>query len=168
MLTTTQDRLRSDFERIAEQHGRTRDALIPILQEVQSRYHQISDFAMQSIADILNIHPVEVYSVVTFYAFLNEGYHGSFVIRLCRTLSCEMQRSRAVAQQLRNDLEIDFGDTSSDGLFTLEWASCLGMCDKGPALLVNDEVFVNVTPEMVHTILESCRHNLQKLSPVGA
>jgi [NiFe] hydrogenase diaphorase moiety large subunit len=157
MLTTPQDRLRADFETLAAKYGRGRDALIPILQEVQRRYHRISDFAMQSIADMLDIHPVEVYGVVTFYAFLNEKYHGRFVIRLCRTISCDMAGTEAVARQLENDLDIKFGQTTPDGLFTLEWASCLGMCDQGPAVLINEEVFTKVTPEMVHTILDTCR-----------
>ena len=62
-----------------------------------------------------------------------------------------------VARQLENDLGIGFGETSTDGRFSLEWASCLGMCDQGPALLVNDVVYTRVTPAMVHDILEACR-----------
>jgi [NiFe] hydrogenase diaphorase moiety large subunit len=62
-----------------------------------------------------------------------------------------------VARQLENDLGITFGETSADGRFSLEWASCLGMCDQGPALLVNDKVFTRVTPEQVHRIIEECK-----------
>jgi len=156
MLTTQQDKLTGELKALVEQHGTRRNALIPILQNVQKRYHTISDFAMQTIADLLGIHPVEVYSVVTFYAFLNEKYHGKFIIRLCRTISCEMAGKAAVARQLENDLDIKFGETTSDGRFTLEWANCIGMCDQGPAMLVNDQVFTKVTPEKVHDILEAC------------
>lgn len=157
MLITQQDRLRTDFEGLVNKFGRDRAALIPILQAVQKRYHHISDFAMQTIADMLDIHPVEVYSVVTFYAFLNEKYHGRFVIRLCRTISCDMAAMSGVARQLENDLGIRFGEATPDGLFTLEWANCLGMCDQGPAMLVNDAVFTKVTPQSVHEILDGCR-----------
>ena len=62
-----------------------------------------------------------------------------------------------VARQLENDLGIAFGETTKDGKFTLEWANCMGMCDQGPALLVNERVFTRVTPEQVHAILEDCR-----------
>jgi len=120
------------------------------------RHHVIGDFAMQAVADRLGIHPVEVYGVVTFYAFLHEKYHGRFVIRLCRTASCAMAGKDAVARQLRNDLGIDFGQTTPDGRFTLEWANCIGMCDQGPAMLVNDQVFTHVTPQKVHDILSAC------------
>jgi [NiFe] hydrogenase diaphorase moiety large subunit len=62
-----------------------------------------------------------------------------------------------VAQQLRNDLQIDFGQTTSDGKFSLGCANCLGMCDQGPAMLVNERIFTRVTPEKVHGILVECR-----------
>ena len=157
MLTTQQDTLTRDIGRLIEEHGTSRSALIPVLQGIQERYRTISDFAMQTVADKLGIHPVEVYGVVTFYAFLNEGHHGRFVIRLCRTISCDMAGKEAVARQLHNDLGIDFGQTTRDGRFTLEWANCIGMCDQGPAMLVNDQVFTQVTPEKVHDILAACQ-----------
>ena len=156
MLMTQQDKLVAEIGTLVGKYGNDRGALIPILQAVQNRYHTISDFAMQTIAERLGIHPVEVYGVVTFYAFLNEEYHGRFVIRLCRTISCAMAGKDAVARQLKNDLGIDFGQTTRDGRFTLEWANCIGMCDQGPAMLVNDQVFTHVTPEKVHDILAAC------------
>ena len=157
MLATEQQNLGAEIAQLAEKHGRDRSALIPILQGIQERYHHISDFAMQEVARLLDVHPVEVYSVVTFYAFLNTKELGRFVIRLCRTISCDMQNKDRVARQLRNELGIEFGETTPDGNFTLEWANCLGMCDQGPALLVNDQVYTRVTPAMVHEILEACR-----------
>jgi [NiFe] hydrogenase diaphorase moiety large subunit len=112
---------------------------------------------MQVIADQLALHPVEVYSVVSFYAFLDHRPKGKFVVRLCQTISCDMAGKCRVARQLESDLGIRFGETTADGKFTLEHANCLGMCDQGPALLVNDEVHTRVTPEKVHEILEGCR-----------
>ncbi len=60
-------------------------------------------------------------------------------------------------RQLENELEIRFGETTSDGKFTLEFTNCLGMCDRGPAMLVNDQVFTQVSPEKAHEIIEKCR-----------
>jgi NADH:ubiquinone oxidoreductase subunit E len=164
MLVTDRQRLRDDIAAWVARSGAQRSSLIPVLQEIQAKYHQISDHAMQVVADHLDIHPVEVYSVVTFYAFLNEGYHGKFVIRLCRTVSCDMAGKDRVARQLENDLGISFGQTTRDGKFSLEWASCIGMCDQGPALLVNDQVFTSVTPEKVHDILQLCRKSFGPLA----
>lgn len=157
MLVTERERLQRDIAALAEHHGRDRSALIPILQEVQKRSYQIDDFAMQMIADQLDIHPVEVYSVVSFYSFLSHEPKGRFVVRLCQTISCDMAGKQAVARQLENDLGVEFGQTTPDGKFTLEHANCIGMCDQGPALLVNETVYTRVTPEKVHEILEECR-----------
>lgn len=157
MLVTERERMRDEILALAEKHGRERGALIPILQQVQAKYQEISSYAMQVIADALDIHPVEVYSVVSFYGFLDVKPKGKFVIRLCRTISCDMAGKDAVARQLENDLGIGFGETTPCGKFTLEWTNCLGMCDRGPALLVNEQLFSKVTPEMVHDILEACR-----------
>lgn len=157
MLVTERERIREEIVRRIEEYGGDRSALIPTLQELQRKYYHISDYAMQVIADALDIHPAEIYGVVSFYSFLDHTPKGRFVIRLCRTLSCDMQGKDRVARQLENDLGIRFGETTPDGKFTLEWANCIGMCDQGPALLVNEQVFTRVTPEKVHDILEGCR-----------
>ncbi|BDU76807.1 NADH-quinone oxidoreductase subunit NuoE family protein [Mesoterricola sediminis] len=157
MLMTERHRLGQEVDALADRLGRDRTSLIPILLEVKRKYHTLDAFALQVIADHLGIHPVEVNSVASFYAFLGSGRQGRFVIRLCRTISCDMQGKRRVSRQLENDLGITFGQTTADGKFTLEWANCMGMCDQGPALLVNDQVYTRVTPEKVHEILEACR-----------
>ncbi|HUW61154.1 MAG TPA: NADH-quinone oxidoreductase subunit NuoE [Candidatus Bathyarchaeia archaeon] len=157
MYAHDNERLKSDIRTWAAENGRDRTALIPLLQMVQGKYSQISNYAMQVIADQLDIHPVEVYSVTSFYSFLDYAPKGRFVLRLCQTISCDMQGKDRVARQLENDLGIRFGETTDDGKFTLEWANCLGMCDQGPALLVNDTIHTRVTPEKVHEIVEECR-----------
>ncbi len=157
MFLTERDRLHEELAQIVEQIGCSRSSLLPILQAVQQRYYHISEYSMQVIADLLDLHPVEVHSVVSFYSFLDERPQGQFVIRLCRTATCDMAGKDHVARQLRNDLQIDFGETTPDGKFSLAWANCLGMCDQGPALLVNERIFTRVTAEKVHAILAECR-----------
>jgi [NiFe] hydrogenase diaphorase moiety large subunit len=157
MVVTQQEQLRAQIGDVVQRLGPGRSSLIPILQDVKRRYHAVDDDAMQVIADMLDIHPVEVYSVASFYAFLHGAPEGAYVARLCRTLSCEFAGKEAVADALRQELGIDFDETTGDGLFTLEWASCIGMCDQGPALLVNDEVHTRVTPDAVRGIVAACR-----------
>jgi len=159
MATTTlqQDQLRTEVEALVEKLGPGRSSLIPILADVKRRFHAIDSETMQTIADVLDIHPVEVYSVASFYAFLHGAPEGQFVVRLCGTLSCDFAGKDAVADALKAELGIDFDQTTDDGLFTLEWASCVGMCDQGPALLVNDDVHTRVTPESAREILAACR-----------
>jgi [NiFe] hydrogenase diaphorase moiety large subunit len=165
MFISKQDRLENRIREWADQYGRDRSGLLPILQEIQKKYSYVSKHAMQVVANELDIHPVEVYGVVTFYAFLSDKPRGKFVIRLCRTISCDMVGRDRVARQLENDLGITFGETTEDKKFSLEWASCLGMCDQGPALLVNDTVYTKITPQSVHEILDECRRTFASHAP---
>ena len=164
MISTKEDKLEGDIAGWCSKYGGNRDALLPVLQEIHKQYGIVSDSAMQVSADLLGIHPAEVYGVVSFYHFLNYDVKGTFTIRLCRTLSCDMAGKSQVARQLKNDLGIEFGETTSDGMFSLEWANCLGMCDRGPAMLVNDQVFTEITPVKVHAIIEGCRRNFSAYS----
>jgi NADH:ubiquinone oxidoreductase subunit E len=155
MLSGRPGDLLADVERLLERHGTQRSALLPVLQDLQRSQHRIDDLAMQVIADRFGIHPVEVHGVVSFYSFLETRRRGRFVVRLCRTLSCDLAGKERIARQLVTDLGVQFGQTTPDGKFTLEWANCIGMCDQGPALLVNEHVHVRVTPERVHQIIAS-------------
>jgi [NiFe] hydrogenase diaphorase moiety large subunit len=157
MLETERLRLSQEIDDLAVKYKFKREGLLPILQAIKSEHHHISDFAMQEVARLLSIHPVEVYGVVSFYSFLSTKQQGRFVIRLCQTVSCDVVGKEVVARQLENELGIKFGETTKDGRFSLYWANCLGMCDQGPAMLINDYVFTKVTAENVFDILECCR-----------
>ncbi len=156
-LTAQQAELVDEIDALVERHGRSRDALIPVLQDLRERYREIGDLAMQVIADRLDVPPVEVYGVATFYSFLGTRRTGRYVIRMCRTLSCEFAGKQAVADQLERELGVSFGETTEDELFTLEWANCIGMCDQAPAMLVNDEAYGDLTPEKVTDIVAALR-----------
>ena len=157
MLVTADERLKEQLAPIAASHGGNRSALMPMLQEIQKSHSRITPYAMQIVADMLGIHPVEVMGVVSFYSFLDVKPKGKFIIRLCQTISCDMQGKDKVARQLETDLGIKFGETTPDGFFTLEYANCLGLCDEGPAMLVNDKAYTKVTPGMIQQIIEECR-----------
>ena len=157
MLVSESERLRDEIIEMADKFGRERSSLMSMLQEVQAKYACVSSDAMQIIADQLGIHPVEVYGVVTFYSFLNEYPKGRYVIRLSSCVSCEMAGASKIARQLKAELGIGFDETTADGRFTLEWTPCIGMCDQGPAMLVNTDVYTRVTPQMVNEIIEECR-----------
>ena len=165
MLVTEREQISADIRALAEKLGSSRAALIPMLQEIKKKYHRIDSHTMQVIADALDIHPVEVHSVASFYSFLGIEPAGEFVVRLCRTIACDMQGKDRIARLLEADLGIAFGETTADGMFTLEWANCIGMCDQGPAMLVNDRVYTQVTTEKVQEILEDCRRSFGLFAP---
>ncbi len=157
MVASQQEELRAEITGLVDKLGPGRSSLIPILQDIKRRHQVIDPETMQVVAEVLDIHPVEVYSVASFYAFLHGAPQGVHVIRLCGTLSCDFAGKDAVADALREALGVDIGETTADGQVTLEWASCIGMCDQGPAMLVDDEVYTRVTPDDARTIVAACR-----------
>lgn len=145
-------------DRLVAEHGSDRSALVPILQRLRDEHHDISDVAMQVVADRLGLTPVAVQGVATFYAFLGTGRTGEHVVRLCRTLPCDMAGMRRVAALLEDELGVPFGGTTPDGAVTLQWANCIGMCDAPPALLVDRDAVGSVTPARVREIVAALRN----------
>jgi NADH:ubiquinone oxidoreductase subunit E len=148
------ERLREEVMEMAALTNYNRASIIPVLRMVKERYRGIDSEAMQIVADVLGCHPVEVNAVASFYAFLRPELQGRFIVRLCRTYSCQLAGKEEIARQLVRDLGIDFGETSADGAFSLEWANCMGMCDQGPAMLVNEDIYTKLTPNRAHTIIQ--------------
>ena len=165
MLLTEQEKEKVLISQLAEKYAHQRSGLIPILQAVQADYGYVSKFAMQHVADLLGIHAAEVYSVATFYQFINTKPKGKFIIRLSRDMSSIMKGAKVVARQLENDLGIKFGETTPDGMFTLEWTNCIGMNYQAPAMMVNNEIFSNLTPQRVHRIIEDCGEEFRSHRP---
>jgi NADH:ubiquinone oxidoreductase subunit E len=157
MLVLEKNALTEEIEQLVEKYGTGRSALLPILQDIQRKHRFISDFAQQEAARMLDIHPVEVCSVISFYAFLNTTPKGKNIVRLCQTISCDFQGKAAVAKAIERELGISFGQTTKDNKFTLEYANCLGMCDQGPAMLVNDKIYSHLTPELAVQILSEVK-----------
>lgn len=148
-----EDTLRQ-IKKIADEHIRRRAALFPILHYIQSKHGWISHEYMQEAALASNIFPMDAFSVASFYSFFNIDKKGKYVIRLCENISCEMDAKEEVARHLQKKLGIAFGETSSDDMFTLEYTSCLGMCDQGPAMLVNERIYTRLTPKKINKILK--------------
>jgi len=157
MLVLEKNAMTEEIELLVTKYGKDRSSLLPILQDIQRKHKSIPDFAQQEIARVLDIHPVEVYSVISFYSFLNTQQKGRNIVRLCQTITCNMAGKENVAKAIERELGIKFGETTKDNKFTLEYVNCLGMCDQGPALLVNERVFPKVTPEKAVQILSEVK-----------
>ncbi|MGQ9818473.1 MAG: NADH-quinone oxidoreductase subunit NuoE [Candidatus Kapaibacteriales bacterium] len=157
MLIEEKNILLEDIQFLIAKYGNGRDSLLPILQAIQKKYGHISDYAMQEVASQLDIHPVEVYGVVTFYSFLSTEPKGKYIIRLCKTISCDLAGKEAIAATIERELGLKFGQTSLDRRYTLEYCNCIGMCDQGPAMLINEKVYTRLTPTKVIEILEKLK-----------
>ncbi len=157
MLLAEKNSLTEEIEKLVEKYGNNRSSLLPVLQDIQRNYRYISEHAQQEIARILDIHPVEVYSVISFYSFLNTKPKGRNIVRLCRTITCDLAGKDSIVKAVERELGIKFGETTKDKRITLEFANCLGMCDQGPAMLVNDKVYTKLTPEKAVEILNELK-----------
>lgn len=162
MFVEEQDILRDEIAKLADQYGRDRSSLLPILREIQYKHHHISPFAMNEVAEQLNIFPSEVEGVVTFYTFFNKKPKGKVIVHLCNCISCKMAGGTAIERQLENDLGIKLGETTPDGMVTLEETSCIGMCDQAPAMLVNGMPYTHLTPEGAYRIIKDCENKVSR------
>lgn len=138
---------------LARQYGRDRRNLLPIIQGVVEQEKYISEFAMIEIAKELDMSASEVFGTASFYSFLEHRKMGFYVIRVCRTIACAMKGTGQIMHSIEDMLKVKIGETTPDGKFTLLQTNCLGWCHKAPAMLVNDEVYTDLTPEKVREIL---------------
>ena len=157
MLVVEKNALTEEIEGLVEKFGKERSALLKILHEIQKKHRHVPDFAQQEIARLLDIHPVEVYGVITFYAFLNTEPKGRNMVRVCQTITCDLQGKKAVCEAIERELGCKFGESTKDQKFHLEYANCLGLCDLGPAMAVNERVYTKLTPEKAVEILNGVK-----------
>ena len=142
---------------LSDKHGRARESLMPILQEIVRKNNYLTDEVMVEVARELDISAAEVYGTATFYHYINTTQKGKYIIRVCQSISCDMANRVEVMEALEKALNIKVGETSSDGLYTLEYTNCMGMCDQGPALLINKKIYTKVTPESIKNLIQEIK-----------
>ncbi len=136
-----------------EKHGRERTSLMPILQAVVKSEHYLSEEAMEAIAEELDLSTADVFGTASFYTFLDTVPRGKYVIRVCKTITCHMKGKDEIIDTISDMLKIRIGETTTDKMFSLLQANCIGWCHKGPVMLINDEVYPEITPEKASDII---------------
>ncbi len=147
------------IKEICAKYGNDRARLMDMVREVQETFDHVPREAFDLIAKEAKTHRVEVESVVSFYAFLSDKKQGEVVIRLCDDIIDRFQGSSEVGETLCKELNIDFGETTQDGCITLEKTPCIGMSDQAPAMMVNDTVVTNLTPDKIPHLVKQLRKN---------
>ncbi|EKE02264.1 MAG: hypothetical protein ACD_20C00406G0009 [uncultured bacterium] len=147
-----------DVREIVQKCGHTREYLIPILQELVAKKGYLTEELIRDVAHEMAISPNEVYSVATFYSFINTKPTGKYVIRICKTISCDLAGKDEIIKALEKELRVKLGSTTDDRLFTLEVTSCIGMCDQGPAMLVNDAVYSKIDSKKAVEIVKEYKN----------
>jgi NADH:ubiquinone oxidoreductase subunit E len=141
-------------KKLADKHGRKRESLMPILQDLIEENRYLSDNAMISVARELDLSAADVFGTASFYTFLDTEVRGKFIIRICKTISCAMKGKIEVLHAIEDTLKIKVGETTSDRKFSLLETNCIGWCHKAPAMLINDTPYTELTPEKVTEILQ--------------
>ena len=136
-----------------ERHGASREELIPILTEVNRVVGYLPSAALEEISRQLQVPRSQLFSVATFYRMLSTEQLGRHVIQFCESAPCHVVGGRQVWQALQDTLELESGQTSPDGKWTLVTVSCLGVCGVGPVVVVDDDIYGNVTPAQISDIL---------------
>ena len=131
--------------------------LIPLLQSAQETYGYISPTAIKYISGVTGISESEVYGVITFYQQFRLRPRGRYLIRLCDGTACHVSDSKTLMEVIIDELNLDGGDTTADGLFTLEPVSCLGCCSLAPAVMINDNTYGRLTAQKLRKILRKYR-----------
>lgn len=134
-------------------HGRSPEALIPVLSEVNATLGYLSTDAMAEVSRLLRVPGSRVLSVASFYRMLSTQPRGRHVIRFCESAPCHVMGGRELWQALQDAVQLGPGETSADGKWTLLTTSCLGVCGVGPVVVIDDDVYGNVTPGQLPEIL---------------
>lgn len=152
------------IEEVLSKYEPKRENILLILHELQNskpeQYLSKEDF--EGVAKYLNLPPSEVYETATFYGLFSPKPRGRYIIRVCVSTPCHVEGANEVLEALEEFLQIKPGETTKDGLFTLEEVSCLGICGVAPAMMINEEAFGNLTPERVIEIINSFKERGEK------
>jgi NADH-quinone oxidoreductase subunit E len=148
--------------------GKQKSALLPVLhiaQEESGGY--LSTDVMDYLASLLNIQPIEVYEVATFYSMFSLEKNGKYLIEVCRTGACSITGGEHILEYLKEKLKIGEGETTPDGFFTLRTVECLGACGESPVMQVNTEFYYTLNKEKINRIIDDLREKANPDKPEG-
>ena len=153
----TQTAVEQEYGDILSRFPGTRDYLIPILQEIQEREGYLSEKSIYEVADYLDLPESKIFGVATFYNQFKLTKPGKYQIQICRGTACHVKGSFDLLETLQRELGIMPGDTTPDGLFSLETVACLGACSIAPVITVNGEFFGRLDNKKVVTLIDALR-----------
>jgi len=143
----------SQTKKLIKKHGKTKGVLIPLLQDIQKEYGYIPHESVELIAKELNIFPVEIYGVLTFYTQFYLTPRGKHTVRVCQGTACHVMGGKENLDYLSKKLKIKEGETTKDNIFSLERVACLGCCGMAPVTQVDDDFYGNCTIQKMDEML---------------
>jgi NADH-quinone oxidoreductase subunit E len=152
----------AEFNRLVARYpqGKQKSALLPVLHLAQESFGGwLSSETMDYVAQLLQIDPIEVYEVATFYSMYNLKPIGKYLFEVCQTGPCMVSGSDNIIEYIKEKLDINVGETTKDGLFTLKTVECLGACGYAPMMQMGKTYREHLTKEKVDAIVDECRKN---------
>ena len=157
-LTFSEEKLNKVKEIIARYpEGKQKSALIPLLHLAQEEWGWLNAETMDYVAELLQLKPIEVYEVATFYSMYNLKPVGKHLFEVCQTGPCMLRGSDDIIEYIKEKLDIKVGETTKDGMFTLKTVECLGACGYAPMMQMGKFYKEHLTKEKVDEIIDECR-----------
>jgi iron-hydrogenase subunit gamma len=150
-------RIDQQLEKVFDRFGRRREALLPCLKVAQREFGCVPREVISHLSQQLSVAPLDIYGAISFYGMLTTRDQGKYVVRICASLPCHLNRASHIFKAVEDELGILPGETTRDKLFTLEEVGCLGLCDRAPAMLINEQIHGPLTPSQVRVILMDLR-----------
>lgn len=154
------------IDAIVHKHNVQPGAVIPVLQEVQDSYGYVPPVAIERIAGNMGIPASEIFGIVTFYTQFRLQPLGKNLIKVCHGTACHLNGAERIAEALTRATSAREGETSQDGMFTVERVACLGCCSLAPCIMLNGEVHGRLTPEAVDRLIKQVKKQ-QAAAPAG-
>ncbi len=131
------------------------EELLALLKEAQNKFGYLPKEVMAELAESLGLSKSDVYGVATFYSFLSTKPQGRNIIRICKSLPCLLTKCQTIIKSVEKEIGLKPGETTSDGRFSFQLTNCIGVCDKAPAMMINHDVYVGLTPRKISQILKA-------------
>jgi NADH-quinone oxidoreductase subunit E len=148
------DQTKKKIEEISSRYASKEAALLPVLHLVQHETGFISQQEEKQVAKLLNVQPIKVKEVVTFYTMFNQKQVGKYHVQVCSNLSCSLLGAESLIDHLKDKLGIAVGETTSDQKFTLTTVECLGACEQAPCMMINFDYYGNLDKDKIDDILD--------------
>jgi len=148
------EKTKKKLEDIIAQYPQKKAALLPVLHVAQREFGRIAYEEEKTVAALLDIKPIEVREVVTFYSMFLREPVGKYHIQICSNLSCSILGAENLIEYLKEKLDIEVGETTADQKFTLTTVECLGACEHAPCMMVNFDYYGNLTQDKIDEILD--------------
>ncbi len=154
MNDTEMQKIKKELEPIFAEYKNVNGPLIPILQQAQAKFGYLSEEVMTAIADELLMSPSDIYGVATFYAQFRFRPVGKNVIKICHGTACHVGGSETIGAMLEKKLNIKNGETTEDGLFSIQEVACLGCCSLAPVCMINGTTYAKLTSDKLSKIID--------------